>query len=172
MFLSLLPIFLLSILSFYWFLRLLYCILRKLVFCVSDFCCRVTNYHELSGLKQHNVIIWQFLWVRSLVTAYLVLCFKASPGYSLDTGWGCGLIRSWTENEFLSSLGLLAEFISLWLQDWGSSFLPEAPTCSCRPPHFLAMWAFPAWPLTAWLLIPSRPMERVFSSTTASKTES
>lgn len=36
---------------------------------VLVFYCCITNYHNLSGLTQHTVITWQFLWVENLSKA-------------------------------------------------------------------------------------------------------
>lgn len=169
MFLSLLPVFLLSTLSFHWFLRLLYYVLRKLAFCVLGFCYCVTNYHELLAQNHTHFIIWQFLWLRSLVRVISFLCFSVSPVCSADTGWVCGLIIGWTKNALPSSLGQSLFPCGCRTEAPVSCLrLPSAPT---GHPHLLGTWASPAWPLMSWQLTFSRPVKRSLSNASASKTE-
>lgn len=134
LFLSLLPVFLLSTLSFYWFLRLTYYILRKFTFCVLDFYCCVTNYHKLNGLK------WQEFY-------YLTVSVGQMSGYSLPGFSASGSHQSavqtvveavgWLEAEpirrFPAPMGC-RQFIFLWLPGWGTSFLPGTPLGSYRLP--------------------------------------
>lgn len=125
--------------------------LRKLAFWVLVFYRCAINYHKPSGLKQLTFYYWPVsVGPKSgNVLSGFFLCIRVSPGCHPDvTSRGCGLIRGWTGNGFPGSRVSLAEFISLWLQDWGISFLPEAALSSYRP-HFLAIWASPTWPLTS-----------------------
>ena len=134
LFLSLLPVFLLSTLSFYWFLRLIYYTLRKLTFCVLDFYCCVTNYHKLGGLKQQEFY-------------YLTVSVGQTSGYSLPgfpasgsrqvavqtVAEAVGSLEAELRRHFPAPMGFW-QFIFLWLLDWGISFLPGSPLGSYRLP--------------------------------------
>ena len=134
LFLSLLPVFLLSTLSFYWFLRLIYYILRKLTFCVLDFYCCVTNYHKLSGLKQQEFY-------------YLTVSVDQKSGYSLPrfpasgshqsavqrVAEAVGSLEAEPRRHFSAPMGCW-QFIFLWLPDWGTSFLTGSPLGSYQLP--------------------------------------
>lgn len=76
----------------------------------------IIKYHKLSSLKQHPLVIYQFLCIRNLTASYWVLCLGVHktvvrvlirPHIHLEAKLDM--------NPFPASLRLLADFLSFWL---------------------------------------------------------
>lgn len=46
--------------------------------------CNVTNYHQLRGLKQHKIILSQFLWLRSLAQCHFPWTFHVASSLAAN----------------------------------------------------------------------------------------
>lgn len=98
---------------------------------VSVFYCNVTNYHKLSGLKQHPFVISQLRWVRSPGVRWLGPLIGVSPGCSWGAShavvliWSSGSSSKFTvgRTQFHGLVGLRA--LLCWLEAWGHSQLLE-----------------------------------------------
>ena len=78
------------------------------------FLCFLTNFHKLRGLKQHRLVVSQFLWMGSLGQFSRILC----PGPREVEAKTSGELPSSPELGVLFQASwLVAQFVSLWLYD-------------------------------------------------------
>lgn len=91
-----------------------------------------------SGSKQNKHLLFQFLWIRNLGTAYLSgLVQGLSGGWIRDSGWGCSHLEVWVKLYIL-----LQRCSSTWLES--ACWLSVAASA---PHHMDLFIGLPEWPL-------------------------